>query len=91
MPLCFSRQLYLSVTVPRMLYAADIWCAPSLTGTANERRPSQHVRKLIGVQCQVAMQSLGALCSTATDLLDAHADLLPLDLLVDRIVARSAL
>ncbi|OSX55960.1 hypothetical protein POSPLADRAFT_1106853, partial [Postia placenta MAD-698-R-SB12] len=91
MPLRFSRQLYLSVAVPRMLYAADVWCAPTLTSTKNGRRPSQHVRKLIGVQRLVTMQSLGALRSTATDLLDAHADLLPIDLLVDRIVMQSAL
>ncbi|EED81350.1 predicted protein [Postia placenta Mad-698-R] len=91
MPLRFFCQLYLLVTVSHILYAADIWCAPTLTSTKNGRRPSQHVWKLIGVQRLVTMQSLGALRSTATDLLDAHADLLPIDLLVDQIVMHSML
>ncbi|OJT13951.1 hypothetical protein TRAPUB_9490 [Trametes pubescens] len=96
MPARFARNLYLSVAIPRMLYAVDVWGAPSaLTDPPEDssfpRRHSRTVLKLARVQRQVAIQTLGAMRTTASDVLDAHANLLPFPLLLDRLQSRAAL
>ncbi|KAI0742790.1 hypothetical protein C8Q80DRAFT_1057294, partial [Daedaleopsis nitida] len=82
-------RLYLLVTVPQMLYAVDVWGALSLTLNADKtgytRRHSGLVKKLSRIQRQVSTQALRAMFSTATDMLDAHANLLPLPLLVNKL------
>jgi hypothetical protein len=83
-PLHLARRLYLSVCVPRMLYTIDIWDNPS------NRRKSQKGHKSIAgshlakIHWQ-ALLCLGSLRTTASDILEAHTNLPPFHLLVDKL------
>jgi ribonuclease HI len=78
------RRLYLSICIPKMLYAADVWMLlPSRSANTGRYTGSvMAIRKLASAQRVAALAITGALRSTATDALDAHANLLPVTLLV---------
>jgi hypothetical protein len=92
MPPSCIRQLYNTVAVPAIMYAADIW----YTGTHKPRNSSKKwgsiavTNKLVSVQQHVTTLITGSLSSTAGDVLDAHANLLPVDLLFHKILFRAA-
>jgi len=77
-----------------MLYAASVWLTP-ITRRGDGMRKSRGsvgaATKLARVQRMAAIHITGALRTTANDTLDAHADLLPLDLLIDKHCFREAL
>jgi len=77
------RQLYLAVAVPKMMYGLDTWYTlPSKE--IGKKRSSGSVgalREFAKLQRIAALAINGALRSSPTDLLDAHAGLLPVDLL----------
>jgi hypothetical protein len=80
-PLSLMRQLYLAVALPKMLYAVDLWFRPLFVGDGDT---PQHgsisvVRRLCRVQRIAALSITGAMRTTATDVLEAHAKLLPLE------------
>lgn len=93
MPPRYARQLYKAIAVPRMLYAADVFLTPLTRreGDAKAKGSVGLMRKLARVQRMAAIHITGAMRSTATDILDAHADLLPFPLLVNQICLRSAI
>jgi hypothetical protein len=71
-----------------MLYAADLFIVP----------PSRHcigskgtINKFARIQRQAALLITGALCATATNILDAHADLLPFLQLVSKLIHCTAI
>ena len=80
-------EFYLAVAVPRMLYAADLFLVP---GTSQSKGTKGHINKLARIQRQAALAITGAMKTTATDTLDAHANLLPFPLLVSKIIHRAA-
>jgi ribonuclease HI len=82
-PARYAKRLYLAVGIPKMLYAADVWSAP-IAPTANAERKIQRgqVGRLAKVHRQ-ALLLLGALRTTATDILEAHADIIPFHLLLE--------
>jgi len=82
------RRFYLAVAIPRMLYAADVFLIPPRKG---KRGSKGIVTQLARVQRRAAIHTTGALRTTPTDLLDAHADLIPFTLLVDKICHAAAL
>jgi ribonuclease HI len=86
------RQLYTTVAVPAFSYAADVWYTgirPSPSGL--KRLGSVAItKKLTTVQRRVAKLITGSLNTAASDVLDVHANLLPIDLLFDKILFRSA-
>lgn len=93
MPPRFAWLLYKGIAIPRMLYAAEIFLTP-VTNNAGRRRVSGSVgpmAKLARVQRTAALNITGALRTTATDMIDTHADLLPFHILVNQICQRSAL
>lgn len=74
------RKLYKGAVIPKMLYAADIWCTDLISkgrgkhgGTGARGFASQMAR----VQRMAAILIKGAMRSTASDLLDAHANIPP--------------
>ena len=90
----YIRKLYFSIAVPRMLYAADIFLTPQwkIATRSRDGKSSQGIiNKLASVQCQAAIIIMGALRTTATDVLDIMANLLPFHLLVDKHRHRAAL
>jgi hypothetical protein len=70
-----------------MLYAADIFLTvqwKTRTRTKEERSSLAIVNKLTAIQKQAAIMITGAMRTTATDVLDTMANLLPLQLLIDK-------
>jgi ribonuclease HI len=90
----YIQQLYLSIAVPRMLYGADLFLTPqkNLTKKVSTYRSTQAiVNKLAAVQRRAAIMITGALATTAADILDTLANLLPFRLLVDQHRHRTAI
>jgi ribonuclease HI len=90
----YVRKLYLSIAIPRMLYAADIFLTPQrkMNTRSTDGKSSQGIiNKLASVQRQAAIMITGAMRTTATDILDVMANLLPFHLLVDKLRHRAAL
>ena len=86
------RQLYTTVAIPAFTYAADIWFTgihPSPSGL--KRIGSIAIsKKLTTVQRHVTKLITGSLNTAASDVLETHANLLPIDLLFDKILFRAA-
>jgi hypothetical protein len=80
------RQLYITVAIPKFTYGADVWFRPIYTeGTNREQQGSKGAaERLAKVQRIATLSITGAMNSTATDTLNAHANLLPTDLLLQR-------
>jgi len=78
------RQLYLSVAIPKLTYGADIWYTPPYkpTGATNNSGSVGVLKTLQKTQRLATISIVGALRSTPSDLLDAHAGVLPMELLL---------
>ena len=88
----FIRQLYYTVAVPIFTYAADIWYAP-VTCAVPDARASGSVRatkRLESIQHMVVLAITGALHTTAMDIMEAHANILLVELLMHRVCHRAA-
>lgn len=86
------RQLYLSVAVPKMTYAIDVWWTPVRPPPPGKKQHLGSVgftKRLEGVQRMATLAITGALRTTATDVLDIHADTLPIELLLHQACQRS--
>ena len=87
------RQLYQAVAVPSFTYAADVWFTPICKG-ADSGKSSGSVgvaRKLSSVQRMAMTAIMGALCTSASDVMEAHANLLPIELMLHRVCHRATL
>ena len=86
------QQLYNAVAVPKMVYAADVWYTPVYLCTGRERHCGSVgiTSRLASVQCLASTTIMGALCSTATDVLDLHANLLPVEPMLHKVCQRAA-
>ncbi|KIJ57559.1 hypothetical protein HYDPIDRAFT_104102 [Hydnomerulius pinastri MD-312] len=78
-----------------MLYGADIWCVGLLERGKGEKDGGWGARgfskKMKRVQRLSALMITGGMRSTATDLLNAHADLLPIQLQIRKHCHRETL
>lgn len=92
-PLKLMRQLYQSVVVPKVMYAASVWLQPTYTGDhSSKTRGSKGVAKrILTIQRTAALAATGALKTTPTDALLAHADILPAPLLIQHTLYRATL
>ena len=92
MPASGVRQLYNTVAVPGLTYGAEVWYTglykPKEEG--NTKGSVAITNKLRSIQHKVASTITGALRTTAGDTLDAHANLLPVDLLFNKVPFRAA-
>jgi ribonuclease HI len=86
------RQLYNTVAVPAFTYAADVWYTGiHKPASGGKNRGSIAVtKKLTSVQRRATKLISGSLSSTAGDVMDAHTNLLPIDLLFHKILFRAA-
>ena len=79
------RRLYLAIAVPKLTYAVDLW----YTLIHHEDNHTKHsgsigiTNQLARVQRLGSLAITGALRSTTTDVADLHANILPIDLLLN--------
>ena len=86
------RQLYNTVAIPAFTYAADVWFTNihRPTGGSKSLGSVKVATKIGPIQRRVANLITGALSTTAGDTLEAHANLLPIDLLFKKVTFRAA-
>ncbi|PSR73744.1 hypothetical protein PHLCEN_2v10434 [Hermanssonia centrifuga] len=87
-----SQRLYFMIAIPSMLYAADVFLTPIRAGThpSNKRTGSvSAITRLSSVHRQAAMMMTGAMRTTATDVMEIHANILPFPLLIDKLCHRA--
>ncbi|KAF7354992.1 hypothetical protein MSAN_01414700 [Mycena sanguinolenta] len=76
---------YSSLAVPRMDYALPVWYMSVSSNEHTRRAGTVWIAKTIGkVQRHAARLIIGALRTTATDVLDFHANLLPVHIRLNR-------
>ena len=87
------KQLFNTVAVPRFTYGAKVWYTPlhCLNGSKNMHGSVKITNKLRTVQHKIAKVITGGLSTTAGDILDAHAYILPIDLLFNKLLFHSTL
>ncbi|KIK45269.1 hypothetical protein CY34DRAFT_78256 [Suillus luteus UH-Slu-Lm8-n1] len=89
------KKLYEGVVVPKMLYAADVWCAGLLEKGRGKKNGGRGARgfaaKMTRVQRMASSMITGGMRSTATDVMDAHANILPFQQLLRKICYRAIL
>jgi hypothetical protein len=96
------RRLHQCVLIPRITYAADVWYtlvtryikkpkAELRPGETNKRDVGSvgFAVKLASVQRQSALAITGALCTTSLAALDAHANILLIDLALNLVCVRA--
>ena len=78
-----TKQLYNTVAVPRFTYGAEGWYTylHKPESAAKSRGSVAITNKLRSVQRKVAKSITGGLSTTASDIMDVHAYILPVDLL----------
>ena len=82
--------LYLSVAMPRITYATNVWYTPVAPSTWNPCTCTRSVRiaqKLNSVQQCTLITLSGALCSTASNILKIHSNILPMHLTTEHAAA----
>lgn len=81
------RQLYISVAVPKMTYALDVWFVPPYKkeGKRNNSGSVRALKSMGKIQRIATLAITGGLRTSPNDLLDAHAGVLPANLMLERI------
>jgi ribonuclease HI len=88
-----ARRVYYGAAVASMLYAVDVWCAPSFKegrGSSVGNGMSGVVKKLESIQRKAAIQATGSLRTAPSDALFAHADMIPMRHLIRAHCQRAA-
>ena len=82
----YARRLYISVALPRTLYAIDLWCSPSRHDLSGPklRGSAKVIGQLTTLQRAGTTAITGGLRTSPTDALDACAFLLPATLNIDK-------
>lgn len=76
----WMRKLYGGVVIPKMLYTADVWCTDLISkgrGKLGGRGARGFASQMARVHRMATILITGAMRSTASDLLDAHANVPP--------------
>ena len=84
----FSRCLFNSVVVPKMLYGIDVWGAKMMAEMGNKAGRRGQGKVLERVLRTHAITSSGAMRTTATDATVAHANLTPIPFTIHKICFR---
>lgn len=88
-----SRRLYLSMAIPSMLYAGDVYLTPRLLDQQHHVKTGsvRNIQQMSSVHRQAALLITGGMHTTATDTLGIHAGRPPLRLLVEKQCYQAAL
>ena len=78
------QQMYCAMALPKMTYVVDVWYTPTHRKEGAKKMSGSVgiTRKLTSVQCMASLAIMGALHSTPTNLLDLHAGLWPVHILL---------
>jgi ribonuclease HI len=79
-----ARKLYISVALPKILYAVDVWCTPTELVELSCEGKSNLIQKIASIQRTATLAITGGLCTSPTDALDANAFLLPAPLVISK-------
>jgi hypothetical protein len=85
------RRLYKAVAIPKITYAADVWFTPIHQPPGAKRRLGSvgAANRLTRVQRQAAIAITGCFRTTATDYAEAHANLMPMHLVMKDLCLRA--
>jgi len=80
----YARKLYISIALPRILYAADIWCLAERGARTRTSKigPTKALDSITTIQRAGVLAITGGLRTSATDALNVHAHLVPAALTV---------
>lgn len=86
-------QLYVAVAQPKMTYGLDIWYSPphKEQDMVRSKGSVAVMKSFQKAQRAATLAITGALRTTPTEMLDAHAGILPMDLALRKICFRSTL
>jgi len=76
-------RFYIKVVIHHMLYAADLFLTPQLGKATGSKG---FIKRLGRVQLHASFHATGVLRMAPTDSLDMHADLLPFQQLVEKLL-----
>jgi len=78
--------------IPKMTYGLDVWYTPPHKEQGKKRNSGsvKYLKEFGKLQHLVTLAITGAFCTTPTDLLDAHAGLLQMKLLLKKICHQAA-
>ena len=89
------KKIYKGVAIPKLMYTSEVWATTHLKPGKGSKQNRWGARgfgkKIETVQCTAALAITRGICSTTTDLLLAHADLLPIPVLIRQHAQRAAL
>jgi len=83
----YMRVLFISIAVPKMMYATDLFLTP---GSQKTKGMKGAIKKLTKIPRQATLHITRALRSAPTDMVDACTDILPFHLLVKKLTCRAA-
>ena len=89
----YARKLYISVALPKILYAIDIWCTPPRNTTEGPatKGSAAAIRQITKVQRAGTLAITGGLRTSPTDALDACAYTFPAEKLIEKWCYNAAL
>ena len=87
-----AQKMFISVALPKILYAVDVWGIPKpIEGiVAHKKGMSGMVTKLTSMQRAGALAVMGGLRTTPTDVLDLYTFIMPLHLEINKACHRAA-
>ena len=85
----FARKLYISVAIPKALYAVDVWSNPTRATLSDRKCTAKAAKQLTTLQRAGTIAITGGLRTSPTDTLDATAYLMPAVLTTDKWCHRS--
>ncbi|KAL1746881.1 hypothetical protein HDZ31DRAFT_61821 [Schizophyllum fasciatum] len=87
----FMRTLYEGVAEPKMTYGLEVWYVPvhRVEGQKRDSGSVGYTRRFAKIQRTAALAITGALRTSPNDLVDLHANILPADLLLSKIIFRT--
>jgi ribonuclease HI len=87
------RRLYISVAIPKITYGLEAWYTPPFLpeGKRVRRGSVKALTEFTKLQRIATLSIAGALRSTATDVLDGHTNILPMEQTLKKVCYRSLL
>ena len=89
----FMRQLYCTVAIPKFTYAADIWYMPVMCGLQQAKATGSAgaTIRLASIQHIAITAISGTLCTTMMNVMEAHANIMLIELLMHKVCHRAAI